>query len=34
VNGKEQHLRVCAQCVRTLNKPVKGNFAKSLTKTA
>lgn len=34
VNGKEQHLKVCAKCVRTLNKTEKGNFAKSLTKTA
>jgi large subunit ribosomal protein L28 len=34
VNGKEQHLRVCASCVRTLNKTHKGKFAKSLTKTA
>ncbi len=34
VNGKEQHLKVCAQCVRTLNKTEKGNFAKRLTKTA
>ena len=34
VNGKDQHLRVCAQCVRTLNKPEKGNFAKSLAKPA
>ncbi len=34
VNGKEQHLRVCANCVRTLNKTVKGTFAKSLTKPA
>lgn len=34
VNGQEQHLRVCASCVRTLNKTEKGKFAKSLTKTA
>lgn len=34
VNGKAQRLRVCANCVRTLNKPDKGNFAKSLVKTA
>lgn len=32
VNGKAQHLKVCAGCVRTLNKTEKGNFAKSLTK--
>ncbi len=34
VNGKEQRLRVCTSCLRTLNKTDKGNFAKSLTKTA
>lgn len=34
VNGKMQHLKVCASCVRTLNKTEKGNFAKSLTKVA
>lgn len=34
VHGKEQRLKVCAQCVRTLNKTEKGNFARSLTKTA
>lgn len=34
VNGKAQHLKVCASCVRTLNKTEKGNFAKSLTKHA
>jgi len=30
VHGKEQKLMVCAQCLRTLNKTEKGNFAKSL----
>ncbi|TAH49949.1 MAG: 50S ribosomal protein L28 [Chloroflexota bacterium] len=34
VNGKAQHLKVCTNCVRTLNKTEKGRFAKSLTKTA
>ncbi|HZQ11131.1 MAG TPA: 50S ribosomal protein L28 [Anaerolineae bacterium] len=34
VNGKEQRLRVCANCLRTLNKSHKGHFAKSLTKPA
>lgn len=34
VNGKEQRLKVCANCVRTLNKAEKGKFAASLTKPA
>jgi large subunit ribosomal protein L28 len=34
VNGKEQRLRVCTSCLRTLTKTHKGHFAKSLTKTA
>lgn len=34
VNGKEQRLKVCAQCMRTLNKAEKGKFAASLTKSA
>jgi large subunit ribosomal protein L28 len=34
VNGKQQRLRICANCVRTLNKTEKGKFAKSLVKTA
>ena len=34
VNGKEQRLRICTNCLRTLNKTEKGRFATSLTKTA
>lgn len=34
VNGQTQRLRVCAGCLRTLNKTEKGQFARSLTKSS